>query len=121
MRAWVGAVHGPGFNCPHPRVLPNLAAACFAAFHSIYSVSENDCEDLSSIIPTNIICDFNDMPADIGVDLDESNYMNDHVINSLESSPKRNCESHYYNKINKQISIDEDPEMICFAKVILFM
>lgn len=61
------------------------------------------------------------MPADINADLDESNYMNDHIKNSVENSPKINRESHYYNKINKEMSIDEDPDMICFAKVIFFM
>ncbi|XP_076387311.1 C-Maf-inducing protein isoform X2 [Megachile rotundata] len=34
IRDYVAAVHGPGSDCPHPRVLPNLVSVCVAAiFH----------------------------------------------------------------------------------------
>lgn len=34
IRDYVASVHGPGSNCPHPRVLPNLVSICVGAiFH----------------------------------------------------------------------------------------
>lgn len=34
IRDYVASVHGPGSDCPHPRVLPNLVSVCVAAiFH----------------------------------------------------------------------------------------
>lgn len=34
IREYVASVHGPGSDCPHPRVLPNLVSVCVAAiFH----------------------------------------------------------------------------------------
>ncbi|XP_054010731.1 C-Maf-inducing protein-like [Hylaeus anthracinus] len=47
IRDYIAAVHGPGSDCPHPRVLPNLVSICVAAiFHRFEvtrrSVSAND-------------------------------------------------------------------------------
>jgi len=34
IRDYISSVHGPGSDCPHPRVLPNLVSICVAAiFH----------------------------------------------------------------------------------------
>lgn len=34
IRDYIASVHGPGSDCPHPRVLPNLVSICVAAiFH----------------------------------------------------------------------------------------
>ncbi|KAF7379406.1 hypothetical protein HZH66_014777 [Vespula vulgaris] len=34
IREYIASVHGPGSDCPHPRVLPNLVSVCVAAiFH----------------------------------------------------------------------------------------
>lgn len=34
LREYVASVHGPGSDCPHPRILPNLVSICVAAiFH----------------------------------------------------------------------------------------
>lgn len=34
VREYVASVHGPGSDCPHPRILPNLVSICVAAiFH----------------------------------------------------------------------------------------
>lgn len=34
IREYVASIHGPGSDCPHPRVLPNLVSICLAAiFH----------------------------------------------------------------------------------------
>lgn len=34
IRDYIASVHGPGSDCPHPRVLPNLISVCVAAiFH----------------------------------------------------------------------------------------
>lgn len=34
IRDYIASVHGPGSDCPHPRVLPNLVSVCVAAiFH----------------------------------------------------------------------------------------
>ncbi|XP_029043588.1 C-Maf-inducing protein-like isoform X1 [Osmia bicornis bicornis] len=47
IREYVASVHGPGSDCPHPRVLPNLVSVCVAAiFHRFEvancSLSEQD-------------------------------------------------------------------------------
>lgn len=34
IRDYISSIHGPGSDCPHPRILPNLASICVAAiFH----------------------------------------------------------------------------------------
>ncbi|KOC64130.1 C-Maf-inducing protein [Habropoda laboriosa] len=47
IRDYIASVHGPGSDCPHPRVLPNLVSVCVAAiFHRFEvanrSLPEND-------------------------------------------------------------------------------
>ncbi|XP_033217067.1 C-Maf-inducing protein-like [Belonocnema kinseyi] len=52
IREYIASVHGPGSDCPHPRVLPNLVSICVAAiFHRFevvnhLSVNEDKTEDL---------------------------------------------------------------------------
>ncbi|CAH1779274.1 unnamed protein product [Owenia fusiformis] len=36
VQAFVHSMHGPGSNCPHPRVLPNLVAVCLASIYNCY-------------------------------------------------------------------------------------
>ncbi|XP_077288152.1 C-Maf-inducing protein-like isoform X2 [Arctopsyche grandis] len=131
VRAWVGAVHGPGFNCPHPRVLPNLAAACLAAFHSIYSPTEKESEELKHTIPVNIDYEFDcqddlpdDTPADdpsISPDMHNNNVELDDISPKLP--PKKLHEPHYCDVVkNKDVPASaDDVYIVCFANVILFM
>ncbi|XP_076750099.1 C-Maf-inducing protein [Xylocopa sonorina] len=47
IRDYIASVHGPGSDCPHPRILPNLVSVCVAAiFHRFEvanrSLPEND-------------------------------------------------------------------------------
>uniref|UniRef100_A0A0C9RW62 Cmip protein n=1 Tax=Fopius arisanus TaxID=64838 RepID=A0A0C9RW62_9HYME len=39
IRDYIASVHGPGSDCPHPRVLPNLVAICVAAIFHRFEVS----------------------------------------------------------------------------------
>lgn len=42
IRDYISSVHGPGSDCPHPRILPNLVSICVAAiFHR--QVSQQQC------------------------------------------------------------------------------
>ncbi|XP_055890578.1 C-Maf-inducing protein-like [Biomphalaria glabrata] len=41
VQALVKSMHGPGSNCPHPRVLPNLVAVCLAAIYNCYEERKN--------------------------------------------------------------------------------
>ncbi|KAK2581036.1 hypothetical protein KPH14_006083 [Odynerus spinipes] len=58
IREYIGSVHGPGSDCPHPRVLPNLVSVCVAAiFHRFEVVNRgwsgigSGSEDKSSMVP----------------------------------------------------------------------
>ncbi|XP_011637386.1 C-Maf-inducing protein-like [Pogonomyrmex barbatus] len=39
IRDYISSVHGPGSDCPHPRVLPNLVSICVAAIFHRFEVS----------------------------------------------------------------------------------
>ncbi|XP_031784390.1 C-Maf-inducing protein isoform X2 [Nasonia vitripennis] len=39
IRDYVASVHGPGSDCPHPRILPNLVSICVAAIFHRFEVS----------------------------------------------------------------------------------
>ncbi|CAK9813367.1 C-Maf-inducing protein [Anthophora plagiata] len=39
IRDYVASVHGPGSDCPHPRVLPNLVSVCVAAIFHRFEVA----------------------------------------------------------------------------------
>ena len=39
IRDYVASVHGPGSDCPHPRILPNLVSICVAAIFHRYEES----------------------------------------------------------------------------------
>ncbi|XP_024936133.1 C-Maf-inducing protein isoform X2 [Cephus cinctus] len=39
IRDYIASVHGPGSDCPHPRVLPNLVSICVAAIFHRFEVS----------------------------------------------------------------------------------
>ncbi|XP_018048131.1 PREDICTED: C-Maf-inducing protein-like [Atta colombica] len=39
IRDYISSVHGPGSDCPHPRVLPNLMSICVAAIFHRFEVS----------------------------------------------------------------------------------
>ncbi|XP_051159693.1 C-Maf-inducing protein-like [Leptopilina boulardi] len=42
IREYIASVHGPGSDCPHPRVLPNLVSICVAAiFHRFEEVNRD--------------------------------------------------------------------------------
>lgn len=44
IRDYVASVHGPGSDCPHPRILPNLVSICVAAiFHRLTFISYLQC------------------------------------------------------------------------------
>jgi hypothetical protein len=34
IRNYVASVHGPGSDCPHPRIMPNLVSVCVAAIYN---------------------------------------------------------------------------------------
>ncbi|EZA50676.1 hypothetical protein DMN91_004492 [Ooceraea biroi] len=52
IRDYISSVHGPGSDCPHPRVLPNLVSICVAAiFHRFEVSSHASNEDKSSSLP----------------------------------------------------------------------
>ncbi|KAL0113548.1 hypothetical protein PUN28_012604 [Cardiocondyla obscurior] len=39
IRDYISSVHGPGSDCPHPRILPNLVSICVAAIFHRFEVS----------------------------------------------------------------------------------
>ncbi|KAG7203152.1 hypothetical protein KM043_010271 [Ampulex compressa] len=39
IRSYIASVHGPGSDCPHPRVLPNLVSICVAAIFHRFEVA----------------------------------------------------------------------------------
>ncbi|KAJ8673741.1 hypothetical protein QAD02_005003, partial [Eretmocerus hayati] len=39
LRDYIASVHGPGSDCPHPRILPNLVSICVAAIFYRFEVS----------------------------------------------------------------------------------
>ncbi|XP_018313242.1 C-Maf-inducing protein, partial [Mycetomoellerius zeteki] len=39
IRDYISSIHGPGSDCPHPRVLPNLMSICVAAIFHRFEVS----------------------------------------------------------------------------------
>ncbi|XP_076665624.1 C-Maf-inducing protein isoform X2 [Andrena cerasifolii] len=39
VREYIASVHGPGSDCPHPRVLPNLVSVCVAAIFNRFEVT----------------------------------------------------------------------------------
>lgn len=52
IRDYISSVHGPGSDCPHPRVLPNLVSICVAAiFHRFEVSSHASNEDKPSSVP----------------------------------------------------------------------
>ncbi|XP_018403192.1 PREDICTED: C-Maf-inducing protein-like [Cyphomyrmex costatus] len=53
IRDYVSSIHGPGSDCPHPRVLPNLISICVAAiFHRFEVLSRaSSNEDKSPSLP----------------------------------------------------------------------
>ncbi|XP_076449363.1 C-Maf-inducing protein-like [Babylonia areolata] len=42
---FIESMHGPGSQCPHPRVLPNLVAVCLAAIYNLYEEKKNAMQD----------------------------------------------------------------------------
>ncbi|XP_043473276.1 C-Maf-inducing protein-like isoform X2 [Leptopilina heterotoma] len=42
IREYIASVHGPGSDCPHPRVLPNLVSICVAAIFHRFEVGNRD-------------------------------------------------------------------------------
>ncbi|KZC04076.1 PREDICTED: C-Maf-inducing protein-like [Dufourea novaeangliae] len=56
IRDYIASVHGPGSDCPHPRVLPNLVSVCVAAiFHRFdavrHSLPESEGSSTSPPLP----------------------------------------------------------------------
>ncbi|XP_076387313.1 C-Maf-inducing protein isoform X4 [Megachile rotundata] len=53
IRDYVAAVHGPGSDCPHPRVLPNLVSVCVAAIFHRFEVAKRSLleKDKSPTLP----------------------------------------------------------------------
>ncbi|XP_011869680.1 PREDICTED: C-Maf-inducing protein-like [Vollenhovia emeryi] len=53
IRDYISSVHGPGSDCPHPRVLPNLVSICVAAIFHRFEVSSrvSSNEDKPSSLP----------------------------------------------------------------------
>ncbi|XP_032681051.1 C-Maf-inducing protein-like [Odontomachus brunneus] len=53
IRDYISSVHGPGSDCPHPRVLPNLVSICVAAIFHRFEVSSrvSSNEDRSPLLP----------------------------------------------------------------------
>ncbi|XP_046629601.1 C-Maf-inducing protein-like [Neodiprion virginianus] len=41
IRDYIASVHGPGSDCPHPRVLPNLVSICVAAIFHRFEVARH--------------------------------------------------------------------------------
>lgn len=52
IRDYISSVHGPGSDCPHPRVLPNLVSICVAAIFHRYFEFRVTMEQLDS--PTRL-------------------------------------------------------------------
>ncbi|XP_011708014.1 PREDICTED: C-Maf-inducing protein-like [Wasmannia auropunctata] len=53
IRDYISSVHGPGSDCPHPRILPNLVSICVAAIFHRFEVSSraSSNEDKSPPLP----------------------------------------------------------------------
>ncbi|XP_012261047.2 C-Maf-inducing protein-like [Athalia rosae] len=54
IRDYIASVHGPGSDCPHPRVLPNLVSICVAAIFHRFEVARHSTstgEQPSSSLP----------------------------------------------------------------------
>ncbi|XP_020288301.1 C-Maf-inducing protein-like [Pseudomyrmex gracilis] len=76
IREYILSVHGPGSDCPHPRILPNLVATCVAAIFYRFEVSSRALsnEDKPSLLPPlqcylfvlNIISEYTDWLPGLG-------------------------------------------------------
>ncbi|XP_076639890.1 C-Maf-inducing protein [Colletes latitarsis] len=53
IRNYIASVHGPGSDCPHPRVLPNLVSVCVAAIFHRFEMARRSipAHEESSILP----------------------------------------------------------------------
>ncbi|XP_014205387.1 C-Maf-inducing protein-like [Copidosoma floridanum] len=54
LRDYIASVHGPGSDCPHPRVLPNLVSICVAAIFHRFEVSSCKHQQPEEGAPTSL-------------------------------------------------------------------
>ncbi|XP_034942858.1 C-Maf-inducing protein-like [Chelonus insularis] len=51
IREYISSIHGPGSDCPHPRILPNLVSICVAAIFHRFEIRNCESGEIPSLPP----------------------------------------------------------------------